>query len=219
MLLLTTHDLRGTVVIDITGAEDRLLVVRSVRCKLLQIVVQFLGDILEVHLFLNFQGGLRLFGEDMLVDILLETTSELWDILDFQRETYGIGMSSEVLQQITTTLHSVVDIIACYTACRTCGQIAATGEYHRRTIVHFRHSRCHDAYHTLLPVLIVEHDTVVVLLTLQLLDDLVGLLRHLLVHILALLVVDIDVVGFCQRFLEIALHQQVDGFRTVLHTS
>ena len=58
-----------------------------------------------------------------------------------------------------------------------------------------------------------------VLLALQLLDDLVGLLRHLLVHILALLVVDIDVVGFCQRFLEITLHQQVDGFRTVLHTS
>ena len=84
MLLLTTHDLRGTVVIDITGAEDRFLVVGAVRGKFLQVVVQFLGNVLEVDFFLDFNRRLCLFWEDMLVDILLKTTSELWDILYLQ---------------------------------------------------------------------------------------------------------------------------------------
>ena len=53
MLLLTTYNLRCSVVVDISGAEDRFLVVRAVRRKLLQVVMQFLGDILEVDLFLN----------------------------------------------------------------------------------------------------------------------------------------------------------------------
>ena len=196
MLLLTAHHLRRAVVVDITGAEDGLLVAGTVRGELLQVVVQLLGDILEVDFFLNLECGLRLFREDMLVDIMLETASELRDILDLQRETDGIGMSAEILQQVATALHGIVDVIAGHTAGRTSGQVAAAGENDRRTIVHFRHSRGHDTYHTLLPVLVVEHDTVVVLLTLQLLDNLVGLLRHLLVDILALLVVDVDVVGF-----------------------
>ena len=84
MLLLTAYHLRGAIVVNIAGTEDRFLVVWSVRGKLLQVVVQFLGNVLEVDFFLDFNRRLRLFWEDMLVDILLETTSELWDILYLQ---------------------------------------------------------------------------------------------------------------------------------------
>ena len=57
------------------------------------------------------------------------------------------------------------------------------------------------------------------LLTLQLLHNLVGLLGHLLVYILALLVILVDVVCLGKRLLEIAFHKQIDSLGTVLHTS
>ena len=56
------------------------------------------------------------------------------------------------------------------------------------------------------------------LLTLELSHNLIGLLCHLLVDILALLVVFIDQIGFSQSLVEIALYQQVDSLSTVLHT-
>ena len=58
-----------------------------------------------------------------------------------------------------------------------------------------------------------------VLLTLEFRNNLVGLLGHLLVDILTLLIVFVDQIRFCQRLVEVAFYQQVNGFGTVLHTS
>ena len=60
MLLLTAHHLRRTIVIHVTRAEQGFGVVGSMRCKLLQVVMQFLGYILEVHHGVNVQCGLCL---------------------------------------------------------------------------------------------------------------------------------------------------------------
>ena len=84
MLLLTAYDLRGAVVVDIAGTEIGLGIVRSVWCQLLQVIVQFLGDILEIDDGIDVESGLRLFGQDVLVDILLEPPTELWNVLDLQ---------------------------------------------------------------------------------------------------------------------------------------
>ena len=84
MLLLTTHHLRCTIVIHVARAEQGFGVVRTVRCKLLQVVMQFLGDILEVNHGVNVQRSLRLLRQDMFADIFLETATELRDILDSQ---------------------------------------------------------------------------------------------------------------------------------------
>ena len=46
--------------------------------KALQVVVQLLGDILEVDLFLDVERCLCLLRQDMGVDIFLETATELW---------------------------------------------------------------------------------------------------------------------------------------------
>ena len=56
-------------------------------------------------------------------------------------------------------------------------------------------------------------------LTLEFLHNLVGLFRHLLIHILTLFIVLVDVAGLCQCLLKVTLHQQIHRFRTVLHTS
>ena len=112
MLLLATHHLGSAVVVDIAGAEQGLGVVGPVRCKLLQVVVQLLGDVLEVDYLLNVERGLSLFGQDMLVDILLETATELGNILDGQRQANSVGVASEVFKDVTARLHGIVDVVA-----------------------------------------------------------------------------------------------------------
>ena len=219
MFLLPAYHLRRTIVVYVAGAEYRFLITRTVRRKLLQVVMQFLVDIPEVYLYLYVESLFRLLREDMRGYILLESSSELGDILYLQRQTDSVCMTSEVLQQVATALYCIIDIIACDTTGRTCRKVTATGKNHRWTIVKLSHSRCHDAHNTLLPVLVVEHDTGMMLLTLEFLDNLVGLFSHLLVHILTLLIVFIDTVGFCESLLEVALHQQVYRLGTVLHAS
>ena len=67
--------------------------------ELLQVVMQFLVDILEVDDGIDVERGLRLFRQDMFVDIFLETATEFGDILDLQRQADGIGMTAEVLNR------------------------------------------------------------------------------------------------------------------------
>ena len=57
------------------------------------------------------------------------------------------------------------------------------------------------------------------LLALQALYNLVGLFGHLLVDIAALVVILVDAYSLCQGFLQVLLHQQRHGLRTVLHAS
>ena len=134
MLLLATHYLRGAVVVHITCAEQWLGVVGTMRGKLLQVVVQFLGDLLEVDHGIDIEGSLCLFGLDMFHHVLLETAAELGDILDLHGETDGIGMAAEVLQQVATTLDGIVEIIAGHTAGGTRSQTIMLGENHGRTV-------------------------------------------------------------------------------------
>ena len=71
----------------------------------------------------------------------------------------------------------------------------------------------------LLPAFVVEHDGRLVLLTLKPFHNLVGLLTHLLVYILALLVVLIDMGSLGQRTLEVAFNQEIDRLGTVLYST
>ena len=112
MLLLSAHHLGGAVVVDVAGAEQGLGVVRAVGRKLLQVVVHLLGDVLEVNHLLNVEHGLSLFGQDVLVDILLETATELGNVLDGQRQTDSIGVATKVFENVTARLHGIVDVIA-----------------------------------------------------------------------------------------------------------
>jgi hypothetical protein len=81
VLLFAAHHLARTEVIDINGAEQWLLVVRTERTESLQVVVQLTGDILEINLCVDVEDGLYLFGLDMFLHIFLETAAELRNIL------------------------------------------------------------------------------------------------------------------------------------------
>ena len=166
MFLLASHYLRGAIVIDIAGAEKGLGVVRTVGCKLLQVVVQLLGDVLEIDHLLNVERGLCLLWQDVLVNILLETAAELRNVLNRQRQADGVSVASEIVKDVTAGLHGIIDVIASHRTRRTCSQIAAAGQHHRRTEVELGHAGSNNAHNALLPVLVVEHNAVVVFLAL-----------------------------------------------------
>ena len=70
------------------------------RRKALQVVVQLLGDVLEVHLFLDVECSLFLLGQDVCVDVFLEAAAELGDVFYAECQSYGIGVSAEVLENV-----------------------------------------------------------------------------------------------------------------------
>ena len=219
MLLLATHYLRGAVIVNIACTEQWFGIIGTVRCKLLQIVVQTLGNILKVDNRIDIECSLSLFRLNVLHYIFLEAAAELRDVLDLERKAYSIGVTAKVLEQIATALDGIVHIVASHTAGRTCSNAVELSEYYRGAVVKLSESRSHNADNTLFPVLVVKYDTGVVLLTLQLFYDLVGLFGHLLVNILTLFVVLIDMVSLGQRLVQVFLNQQVDSLGTILHTS
>ena len=89
MFLFTPYDLARSKVIYIQRAEERLWVARSERGKAFQVVVQFLGNILEVDNRINIQYGFTLFRLDVFLDISLETSALHQSIsLSFRRHRY-----------------------------------------------------------------------------------------------------------------------------------
>ena len=140
VLLLASYHLAGAEVIDIACAEKWFRIARTERRKPFQIVMQSFGDILEVNLCIDFKKGFRLFGLDMLIDILLETVTELHYIVPFQRQACSIGVSAEVQQQVATALDGCIDIESGNAACRTSSQIIIARQHDGRTEVDFRQS-------------------------------------------------------------------------------
>ena len=108
--------------------------------QLFQFVEQALVNLVEVNLHVDIQRLLCLFGHDMRADELLEAATELGNVLLFQRQTYGIGVSAKVLEQVATRLDGFVDVEACHRACRTRGHTIDDGQYDGRTEVEFRQS-------------------------------------------------------------------------------
>ena len=105
-VLIASNHLRRSVVIDVAGAEERLGVAGTVRRQFLKVVEQLLVDVAEIHLFLDVEQRLRLFGQDVVADVLLEAASELGNVLLLQGETDGIGVASEVEQQLSKATSS-----------------------------------------------------------------------------------------------------------------
>ena len=95
---------------------------------------------MEVHFGINVQGLLRLFGHDMVADIFLEATTELWDVLLTERQTYGIGVTTEVFEQVATRLDSLVDVEASHRTGRTRGNAVDDSQHDGRTEIEFRQS-------------------------------------------------------------------------------
>ena len=154
-----------------------------------------------------------------MAHILLETTAEFRNILLLQRQTYRIGMSTKVLQQITTRLDGIVDIETSHTTSRTRCNAVDDGENNGRTEIELRQTRGNDTHYAFLPTFVVEHDRFLMFLTLQTCHDFVGLFGHLLIDIASLVVVFVDTGSNSQSLLKVTLNQQLYCFHTILHTS
>ena len=74
---MAAYDFRRAVVVDVAGQEERFLVAWSVGCQPLQLGHESLGDVVEVEFHVDVECLLLLFGQYVVVDVLLEAAAEL----------------------------------------------------------------------------------------------------------------------------------------------
>ena len=94
-------------------------------------------DVAEVDGCLNVDLCHREFRIEILFDIGLEATFELLHVFHLQGKACGIGVSTKVLEQVATTLYSLVHIETANRTSRTCGKLIATCEYDGRSAIDF----------------------------------------------------------------------------------
>ena len=74
--------------------------------------MHFLCDVLEVYHLFDVEYGLRLLRLYVVVDILLEAPPELRYVRRLHRQSGGVCMSSEVLQQVAAMLDCFIYVEA-----------------------------------------------------------------------------------------------------------
>ena len=92
------------------------------------------------NLGINIEHRLSLFGLYVFVDILLETATELLNVVPAQRQSGCVGVSAEVDEQVAATLDCRVDVEARHAACRTRSEVAVASEHYGRAEVDFGES-------------------------------------------------------------------------------
>ena len=107
------------------------------RCKFLEVSEHSLCYIFKVELLVNVQLCACLVGHDMAVNILHKPLFELAEIFNFHRQSSSIGMSSEVFEQVSATLYSLIDIKSSHASCRSRGYAVCYCHHHRWSEIDF----------------------------------------------------------------------------------
>ena len=128
-------------------------------------------------------------------------------------------MTSEVFQKVAAVFNGFVDIESGDGTGRSGCHVIRTCQYYCRPVIDFRQPGGYDADDAFMPVFIVQYDGTSVGKSVQVSYNLVGLLGHGLVQVLACLVVLVDLSGFLQGEREIFFSKQVNSFFPVLDTS
>ena len=128
-------------------------------------------------------------------------------------------MTSEVFQKVAAVFNGFVDIESGDGTGRSGCHVIHTCQYYCRPVIDFRQPGGYDADDAFMPVFIVQYDGTSVGKSVQVSYNLVGLLGHGLVQVLACLVVLVDLSGFLQGKREIFFSKQVNSFFPVLDTS
>ena len=220
VLLFAADNLGSTEVVDIVGGKDRFLVAWSEGGETLQVMVKTLVDVVKVYEGIDVHCRFCLLRVYVVGNVLLHTLFELVNVFPAYGESAGIGVSAEVDQKVATTFYCAIYVEACNGTCRPCSEVALSGKDDGRTVVNLGKSGSHDTDDPLVPRLVIEDDALrVVLCLVDAFYDVVCLLGHLLVDVLALLVVCIYFIGIIQGDRIVSLHQEVDGASSILHST
>ena len=98
VLLTTTDNLAGAVVIDLMGAEYGTGVGGAEGVETLEVGEEATGDVAETDGGLDINLLMVLRGVEILFDILNETTTELVDVFHAEGEAGRIGVPAKVLE-------------------------------------------------------------------------------------------------------------------------
>ena len=209
MLALGTNQTCIAVAACATSDEHGRRITRTEGLEAVQVATERRCDVAEKQLRVDLNLRNQHLRVDMLLDIGIEAACELLDILGFHRQTCGVHMTTEVLQQIGARLNRLIQIEAGNAACRARGKAVAHSHHNRRTIVGLDQARGHDTDDTLHPLRVVDHRALAVLQLGMRLNPLVRLLRHRAVDALAILIEGVDHRTEVLGHLLVALDQQV----------
>ena len=158
MFLRAADDLAGAIVVDAKRTEHRFGIARAKRREALEVVIEFLGYVLEVDDRVDSEVSLGLLGLDMLLDIFLETLAKRGDVGPAQSKSGSIGVPSEIDEQVTAALNGRIDVEAHHRTCRACRKVAVTRKNNCWPEIDLSQSGSHNADDAFLPVLVIEDD-------------------------------------------------------------
>ena len=220
MLKLAPHKFGGAEIDHIAGAEHRFVVARPERIETPESGDQFGSDFTESEIGVDFVGGFELRGENVGRHIFFKAACEFGDILLFERQPHGIGVTAEILEQIACGINGGIDVEALHRSRRAGGKSVGKCQHHRRLIIKLGKARCHDAYDAFVPVFVEDYNRLLVAAGLDpLREDCVGLLGDAPVKLLAVLVILVDVAGFLICVGDVAAYQQIHSLAAALHAA
>ena len=219
MLLVASYNFASTVVIDISGAEQRFGIFWSKRLEALQVIEELSAYVLEVQHVIDFQDGISLAGQYVFVYVFFKPALELWNMLDFQGKTGSIGVSAEILKYVAAAFDSFVDIEPSNGTRRTGSKSTVASQDNGRPEVYFGQSRCNYADNAFVPLFIVDDNAFLIGLVHERCDNLVSLLCHDLVKILSLLVVMVNLGCLLLCFSRFFTDEQFNRLASVLYSS
>ena len=117
VLLISPNNLAGAIIINLTGAEERFMVVGAIGGKTLEVGGDTSVDFTEIDFGIDIQDGIGLFGLYILADILLEALAECLNILSRQSQARSVCVTTKILKQVGTALYGFIDIEAGHTTC------------------------------------------------------------------------------------------------------
>ena len=116
VLEVLTHQHACAEVFYTAGAEGGLLVARAEGVEKAECGDEFGRDLGEVEEGIDVDDGCLLLGEDVTRHVVLESASELGNVLLAQGEAYGVGVSTEVFEQIAHGVDCFVDVESLHVA-------------------------------------------------------------------------------------------------------
>ena len=136
VVALSTHKLSiATMVCSTRGHKDRSCVAGAKGLEGIELAMEIVSNLREEQLAVDIDLWHENLWVDILLNVVVETLGECLDILLLHRQTCGVLVATNVLQQIGARLYSLVEVETWHRACRASNKAIRLGEHHRWTVV------------------------------------------------------------------------------------
>ena len=172
MFALHADQFGVAVVADSVGGEDRRRIARPEGLEAVEVLAERGRDVREEQFAVYVHLGHQHLRVDVLLDIGVEAPGELVHVFGPHRQSCGVHVSAEVLQQVRARFDGLIEVEARHRTGRSGHESVAHRQHHRGPVVGFDQTRRDDAHDALHPAGIVDVTTSTVRARLMCEDDL-----------------------------------------------